>query len=752
MSEDTNDQTAGQPKAWESDTGHDAAVPEDPAQAIALPAVTPPVAPANEAPAPPTPTPATPFAAAPQQPQPETTPPQGTPPSGSYAMGALGGNPALGATPGAAPSDPGTWSWPAQSAPPAGQAGAAGAKTGSHKVRTGVLIGGAAAVLLAAGIGIGHAAWSNNNSNLSALSSGNSFQVPNHTGSGHGSGSGNSNSGNPFGNVPGFNGGSSGGSGNSGSSNSGSSGPSDVNAIASKVDPGLVDINTTLGYQQEQAAGTGIVISSGGVILTNNHVIDGATTISVTDIGNGKTYTASVVGYDRTKDIAVLQLHNASGLTTANLADSSTASVGQQVVGVGNAGGTGGTPSAAGGTVTALNQSITASDEGDGTSEQLAGLIETNADIQPGDSGGALVNTSGQVLGVDTAASAGFSFQSNDQSSGTQGFAIPINTALSIARQIVAGNALVDRPHRDHRLPRRRGQPGGLLELGVREQRLRRRWLRRPLRGQQREHGQHRQLGQLGQHRRRLVEHRRRPDRRCGHQWSGPRGWSRPGRHHHLGQRQDHQLGERPHQRPECVPPGRQGDHRLDRLLGPEPHVERAAELGPAPVGAPPSSIGRYLRTERAGRVPGRLVVRLLGLDDPDPRDDQGQHRGRHDGDQSRPDAGSGMAGHLLLDSDEVVGGDTHRSQRCQQGECGEQPVFGKEQQPTEDQDDRPGDEGDPPVGMDQGDDRRVRAVHRGADAVRAERDGGRDPTADRPVHEGDADHNEPKPPRLKFP
>jgi S1-C subfamily serine protease len=434
MSEDTNDQSAGQPKAWESDTGHDAAVPEDPAQAIALPVVTPPAPPADEAPAPPAaPAPAVPFAAAPQQP--ETTPPQGTPPSGAYAMGALGGNPALGA----APSDPATWTWQTSPTPPAAQAGVAGAKTGSHKVRTGVLIGGAAAVLLAAGIGIGHAAWSGNDSNLSALSSGNSFQVPNHTGSGH-SNSGNSNSGNPFGNFPGFNGGSSGSSGNSGSGNSGSSGPSDANSIASKVDPGLVDINTTLGYQQEQAAGTGIVLSSGGVILTNNHVINGATAISVTDIGNGKTYTASVVGYDRTKDIAVLQLHNASGLTTANLADSSTASVGQDVVGVGNAGGTGGTPSAAGGTVTALNQSITASDEGDGTSEQLTGLIETNADIQPGDSGGALVNTSGEVLGVDTAASAGFSFQSNDQSSGTQGFAIPINTALSIAHQIVAGN------------------------------------------------------------------------------------------------------------------------------------------------------------------------------------------------------------------------------------------------------------------------------------------------------------------------
>ena len=212
-----------------------------------------------------------------------------------------------------------------------------------------------------------------------------------------------------------------------------------MNAIASKVDPGLVDINTTLGYQQEQAAGTGIVLTSNGVILTNNHVIDGATSISVTDVGNQKTYTASVVGYDRTRDIAVLQLHNASGLQTATLGNSSNASVGEDVVGVGNAGGTGGTPSAAGGTVTALNQSITASDEGDGTSEQLSGLIETNADIQPGDSGGALVDTSGDVLGVDTAASAGFSFQSNDQSSGNQGFAIPIDTALSIARAIEAG-------------------------------------------------------------------------------------------------------------------------------------------------------------------------------------------------------------------------------------------------------------------------------------------------------------------------
>jgi len=203
----------------------------------------------------------------------------------------------------------------------------------------------------------------------------------------------------------------------------------------------LVDINTTLGYQQLQAAGTGIVLTSSGEILTNNHVIDGATTISVTDVGNGKTYSASVVGYNRTKDLAVLQLHGASGLQTATIGTSSKVSVGEDIVGIGNAGGTGGTPSAAGGTVTALNQSITASDGSDGSSEQLTGLIQTNADIQPGDSGGPLVDSTGQVVGLDTAASAGFSFLPSGQSSGNQSYAITINEAITIANEIEAGTA-----------------------------------------------------------------------------------------------------------------------------------------------------------------------------------------------------------------------------------------------------------------------------------------------------------------------
>jgi S1-C subfamily serine protease len=239
--------------------------------------------------------------------------------------------------------------------------------------------------------------------------------------------------------------------------------------IASRVDPAIVDVTSTLGFQNATAKGTGIVLTSNGEILTNNHVINGATSVSVTDIGNGKTYKASVVGYDESHDIAVLQLSGASGLTTATTGDSSTVKVGDGVVALGNAGGAGGTPAVAAGSVTALNQSITASDESSGSSEQLTGLIETNADIQAGDSGGPLVNSHAQVIGIDTAASTSFQFGGNGGNGGfgggggfgdggsgssgsgssgsgssgstgaTQGFAIPINTALSIAKQIEGG-------------------------------------------------------------------------------------------------------------------------------------------------------------------------------------------------------------------------------------------------------------------------------------------------------------------------
>ena len=242
--------------------------------------------------------------------------------------------------------------------------------------------------------------------------------------------------------------------------------------VASRVDPSLVDVTSTLGYQEATAKGTGIVLSSDGLILTNNHVINGATSITVTDIGNGKTYKATVVGYDESHDIAVLRASGASGLTVATFGDSSTVGVGNTVVALGNAEGLDGTPSVAPGTVVALDQSITASDESSGTSEQLSGLIESNAGIEPGDSGGPLVNDHGQIIGVDTAASSGYEFSGNGGNDGngfgggfggfgssgngsegtgsegtgdstgstTQGYTIPIDEALSIAKQIEAGS------------------------------------------------------------------------------------------------------------------------------------------------------------------------------------------------------------------------------------------------------------------------------------------------------------------------
>ena len=212
------------------------------------------------------------------------------------------------------------------------------------------------------------------------------------------------------------------------------------NEIASRVDPALVDVVSTDGLEQAQSYGTGIVLTSNGEILTNNHVISGATSIKVIDIGNGRSYTAKVVGYDASHDVAVIQAQGASGLTTASLGNSNTVNTGDRVVALGNAQGKGGTPSMATGNVTALNRSITASDELSGTDEQLTGLIETDANIQPGDSGGSLVNAYGQVIGIDTAATSSYQFQTQSGSS-TAAYAIPINTAISIADQIEAGTA-----------------------------------------------------------------------------------------------------------------------------------------------------------------------------------------------------------------------------------------------------------------------------------------------------------------------
>ncbi|HEY6379600.1 MAG TPA: trypsin-like peptidase domain-containing protein [Candidatus Dormibacteraeota bacterium] len=210
----------------------------------------------------------------------------------------------------------------------------------------------------------------------------------------------------------------------------------DVSSIAAQVDPGIVDVTSTLGGQGAIAAGTGMVVTSSGEVLTNNHVIQGATSIDVLIAGTGPTYSAHVVGADPTNDVALLQIDGASGLKTVHLGDSSTVSVGDAVVALGNALGRQGTPSVSQGHVTALNQTITASDQGGGNPETLNGLIQIDAPIQPGDSGGPLVDASGKVIGMDSAADGG---GFGGQTPSTVGFAIPVNSAMAIVKQLESG-------------------------------------------------------------------------------------------------------------------------------------------------------------------------------------------------------------------------------------------------------------------------------------------------------------------------
>jgi S1-C subfamily serine protease len=214
--------------------------------------------------------------------------------------------------------------------------------------------------------------------------------------------------------------------------------------VATSVDAGLVDITSSFTSQGSTAEGTGMVLTSNGLVLTNNHVIEDASSISARDVATGATYSATVVGYDVSKDVALLQLTNASGLTTVKTGNSDKVVSGESIVGIGNAGGVGGTPSYAAGTVTALNKAITAGDESNPAgAEKLTGLIQVKANIVPGDSGGPLVTTKGRVIGMDTAGSSsgGTGFEEFGQTTTNGGFAIPINQALAIVQSIENGKA-----------------------------------------------------------------------------------------------------------------------------------------------------------------------------------------------------------------------------------------------------------------------------------------------------------------------
>ena len=211
----------------------------------------------------------------------------------------------------------------------------------------------------------------------------------------------------PFGGQSGSGstGGSDSSSGLGGSATSPSTGTTDTSTAATAATDeqteGVVTIVSTLYYSETtQAAGTGVILTSDGQILTNNHVIDGATSIEVTVESTGKTYDATVVGTDSTNDIALLQLDDASGLDVSTTNDG-TLAVGDEATSIGNAEGTGDLVAAAG-SITALNEAITVGNEYTGASESLSGLIEVDADVVSGDSGGPLVDDNGDVIGIVT--------------------------------------------------------------------------------------------------------------------------------------------------------------------------------------------------------------------------------------------------------------------------------------------------------------------------------------------------------------
>ncbi|WP_084126785.1 S1C family serine protease [Demequina sp. NBRC 110054] len=205
----------------------------------------------------------------------------------------------------------------------------------------------------------------------------------------------------------------------------------DATTASDDESTGIVIIETVLGYESASAAGTGVVLSSDGLILTNNHVIEDSTEITVTIPETGETYTATVVGTDADNDVALLQLEGASGLTTATLDDDVDPYVGDTVTAVGNAEG-GGVLMAADGTVTELESTVTTSSEYTIEGETLDGMIEFEADVVSGDSGGALLDDEGEVVGITTAASTGLAT--------TVAYAIPIDDALDIVDQILAGD------------------------------------------------------------------------------------------------------------------------------------------------------------------------------------------------------------------------------------------------------------------------------------------------------------------------
>ncbi|NED13476.1 trypsin-like peptidase domain-containing protein, partial [Streptomyces sp. SID9124] len=240
-----------------------------------------------------------------------------------------------------------------------------------------------------------------------------------------------------------------------------------VAGVAAALSPTIVEIGAT--STAGQSTGSGVVITSDGEIVTNNHVIAGASQIKVT-LSTGKTYTADVVGTDADKDLALIKLQGASGLKTATLGDSSKVAVGDEVVAIGSPEGLTGTVTS--GIVSALDRDVTVAKDGDSgqdqSQEQQGGgrqwpfefggqqfngntgestttykALQTDASLNPGNSGGALINMDGEIIGINSAMYSASSASGGSGSSAGSvglGFAIPVNTLKADLDTLRAGN------------------------------------------------------------------------------------------------------------------------------------------------------------------------------------------------------------------------------------------------------------------------------------------------------------------------
>ncbi len=206
--------------------------------------------------------------------------------------------------------------------------------------------------------------------------------------------------------------------------------PLDVAGVVSAVEPAVVSIESAIG-RGGVGSGTGVILTAGGEVLTNAHVVDGASTIRVTLAGEAQARDAEVLGVDTSADLALLQIRNASGLPTARLGDSSAVQVGDDVVAIGNALALRGGPTVTRGIVSALDRSL---DTDTGT---MTGLIQTDASISSGNSGGPLVNAYGEVIGINTAVATG----GRTAAAENIGFAIAMDRALPVVERLRGGAA-----------------------------------------------------------------------------------------------------------------------------------------------------------------------------------------------------------------------------------------------------------------------------------------------------------------------